>query len=126
MRWRRVLAWCGGGVAALVLVLFLVLQTPAGMRGLGAVVSWAASTPQSRLEIAGLRGSFPTDLAADRIELADADGPWLRIEQARIDWTFAPVFSRRLAITSMSAARVTVLRPPLPSAEPTSSDRGDG
>jgi len=112
MRARKILAYGLGGVVALAGFVFVGLQTPPGQRALTAIVSDVASTPDSRLTLSGLGGFFPTDLQLARIEMADRQGTWLKVEDARLRWSFASLFTGRLRIEALSAGRIEVLRAP--------------
>lgn len=119
MRMRRILAVAAGGVGALVALLFVFLQTPLGQRALAGLVSGET------LNVSGVSGFFPTDLRVARIELLDQQGPWLRVENARLRWSFASLVEGRIRIEALSVALVDVLRSPQPQqAEPASSDGG--
>jgi translocation and assembly module TamB len=107
MRALRLLALLVTGMAALALLLFAFLQTPPGKRLLAGLVS------DKTLQVSGLGGFFPTDLEVARIELLDEQGTWLRIEKARLRWSFASLFEGRVRIETLSAGLVDVLRPPL-------------
>lgn len=114
MRALRFLGLGLAGVAALVLLLFAFLQTTPGKNILAGLVSGKT------VSVSGLSGFFPTDLQAARIELRDEQGAWLRVEDARLRWSFASLFEGRVRIETLSAGLVDILRPPLPEkAEPT-------
>ena len=83
MRWVRLLAWAIGGLVVAVVALFMLLQTPPGLRTVASLVS------SSDLKVSGLGGFIPTDIHADRIELRDKQGAWLTINDARARWSFA-------------------------------------
>src|SRR6476469_9420000 len=109
MRWLRLLAWTIGGLVVAVVALFMLLQTPPGLRFVARLVS------SSDLRISGLSGFIPTDIHADRIELRDKQGAWLTVNDARVRWSFSSLFSGRVRIEEVTAAQVEVMRPPLPS-----------
>ncbi len=114
MRGRRLLLTAIGGVMALLVLAFVVLQIPAGQRVLARALSAAVSTPERRIEVSGLSGFFPTDLRLARIELADRSGPWLTVDGAHLQWSFGSLLSGRLRIEKLSAARIDLLRAPEP------------
>ncbi|MDP2334573.1 MAG: translocation/assembly module TamB domain-containing protein [Reyranella sp.] len=118
MRGRRILLFTTGTVAALLALVFGVLQTPPGQRILASALSAAASTQERRVELSGLTGFFPTDLRLARIEFADRGGPWLTVADARLRWSFASLLSGRLRIETLSAARIDLLRVPEPAKTP--------
>ncbi len=113
MRALRLFAMVAGGVAGLAALLFAFLQTPPGQRALAGLIS------NSTLQVSGISGFFPTALDVARIDLVDGQGPWLRVENARLHWSFASLFTGRVQIETLSAGLVDVLRTPLPQkAEP--------
>jgi translocation and assembly module TamB len=109
MRALRIAAMVVGGVVLLVGLLFGFLQTPPGQRALVELVS------DESLHISGLSGFFPTDLQVARVELLDEQGAWLTVDDARLRWSFASLFSGRVRVEMLQAARLDVLRSPLPS-----------
>ena len=119
MRALRIAAMVVGGVVLLVGVLFGFLQTPPGQRALVGLVS------DETLHVSGLSGFFPTDLQVAQVELLDEQGVWLRVEKARLRWSFASLLSGRVRVEMLQAALVDVLRAPLPSkAKPTRGSDG--
>jgi len=85
-----------------------------------------ASGPDGGLSLSGLSGFFPTDLSVAEISYADREGPWLRVENARLRWSFTSLLGGRLLVETISADRVAVLRPPLPSKEKAKDDSSGG
>jgi autotransporter translocation and assembly factor TamB len=97
MRWRRLLAWIGGGLLGLVAVLFVALQTGPGQRAAASIAS------SDDLKISGLSGFFPTDLRVAEVKLVDRDGAWLTVDDARRRW--ASICGPWRSTTCMSARR---------------------
>jgi translocation and assembly module TamB len=120
MRWRRSLAWIGGGLLGLLALLFVSLQTGPGQRALASIAS------SDSLKISGLNGFFPTNLRVAEVKLSDHDGAWLTVDDARLHWSFASLFSGRVRIDEVTARRIEVLRPPAPSETKTTSSSGSG
>jgi translocation and assembly module TamB len=117
MRALRILAKVLGGLLALIVTLtaalFVFLQTPSGQRMLAGLVSGKS------LRVAGISGTFPTDLQVARVELSDPQGAWLRVDNAHLRWSFASLFDGRVQVEIVSASLVDVLRAPVPDkAEP--------
>lgn len=105
-------------LAALLLAAFGVLQTPPGKALLASLGSSLASSPDLKVGISGIGGFVPFDMSVDAIELADAKGPFGRVEQARLAWRPLALLAGRLDVTTLSAARVEVeRRPELPPSE---------
>jgi translocation and assembly module TamB len=117
-RWLRFVAWGLSGLVVLLTAVFALLQTPPGLRTLARLVS------SSDLEVSGLGGFIPTDIRAQRIELRDKQGTWLSLDDAQVRWSFASLFSGRVRVEEVQAARIDIPRGPLPdeqAAAPSSS-----
>jgi translocation and assembly module TamB len=124
MRALRIAGVAIGGLLAILTLMFAVLQTPPGQRVLAGIISGAASTPDGGLEVSGVDGFFPTDMQVARIAYRDRQGPWLTAENVRLRWSFASLFGGRLRVEDLSADRIEVLRPPLPSKDESTSGGG--
>jgi len=105
LRWSL---WAGG---ALIMALLLLLYTPPGLRLAGRLVGPLSG---GQVHVEGLGGFFPGRLHADKIAVADKEGVWLRIDGAAIRWSALSLLANHIAVQDVSAARVTVLRRPLP------------
>ena len=112
MRALRIAAYVLVAVMAVFGAAFAGVQTSAGKRLLASLASNLASSPGQQIRINGIDGFVPTDLRVARIEIADRTGPWLRVDDARIAWSFASLLQRRLRIELLSATKVGVLRAP--------------
>lgn len=113
MRWLAIIL----GVLILIPVLLIgALATPFGLNA----VAGLATRFVPGLEIEQVSGPLPGHLAVRRIAMRDADGPWLEIEDARIDLAWRDLFDRRATLTSVHVARIALHRlpPPDPSAPP--------
>jgi translocation and assembly module TamB len=107
----RLAAWGFGGLVVLLVAAFFLLQTPPGLRTLANLVS------SSSLSVKGLGGFIPTSLHADRIELLDKDGVWLSLDDADVRWSFSSLFTGRVRVEQVKAAKIDVVRPPIPAEE---------
>jgi len=99
------------GIAVLVAVLVAllgVLRTEAGS-GLVAQLAMQA-VPGLRLE--GLRLNLPWGLAVARLELADAEGVWLTLEDAVLALAPGELLRGEARITDLVAARLAIARAP--------------
>ncbi|MES2710752.1 MAG: translocation/assembly module TamB domain-containing protein [Pseudomonadota bacterium] len=100
---------------ALILLLALVLigvATPWGASQLARVAMWAV--PGLTLE--GLGGPLPSRLTLARGTLADADGPWLLLEDVELDLNLAALLRGEAHLRQLRAGRVQLTR--LPPSEP--------
>ncbi|MCH2394966.1 translocation/assembly module TamB domain-containing protein [Oceanibaculum sp.] len=67
-----------------------------------------------QVEIAGIDRLAPFEgISVGRITLRDAEGPWLTIERAVLDWSPLDLLDRRLTLDALTAERVSVLRQPV-------------
>lgn len=67
------------------------------------------------VDLQGFEGALSSQATLDRLTIADADGVWLEIEGAVLDWNRAAVLRGEIAIRTISAETVTLYR--LPQAE---------
>ena len=100
------------GVPLLLAVVVLIgANTPPGRR---LIETLTASLTHGTVRMEGLAGRFPDALRVGRLDLADADGIWLTIDDADLDWSPRRLVGGQLLIDTLNAGRVTVVR--LPSA----------
>ncbi len=116
MRALKLSAYAFASVLALLGVLFGALQTAVGQRLAVRLVTQFASRPEGGLEIRDPSGFFPTDLKVGHIAYTDRQGVWLTAGDVRLRWSLLPLLRGRLLIDELGAARISVLRAPLPSA----------
>jgi len=120
LRISRLLA----GLAALVIAVALVLVTGlggfaqnAGERGvLADLISKALSTDGSQVSIGAVDGALSSDASIRDIVISDRDGPWLRLDRARLIWTRSALLLRRLEVNRLEIGKLEILRKPV--AEP--------
>ena len=72
------------------------------------------STPNRQIRINGIQGVLSSNASIAEITIADRQGVWLRITNARIVWTRRALFLGRLDIQTLAADRIDVLRKPVP------------
>ncbi len=66
--------------------------------------------------ITGLAGRFPDSLRAGRIEVRDHAGPWLVMDDLRLDWSPSRLLAGVAQIDRLEAGQIAVDRLPAPSA----------
>ncbi|MFO1082333.1 MAG: translocation/assembly module TamB domain-containing protein [Reyranellaceae bacterium] len=120
MRALRLLGIALAGVVALLALAVGLVQTPLAKRLIADAVSG------KDLRIAGISGFVPTDLAVETIELRDAQGIWLRLENAAVRWSFGSLFSGRVRIERLAAALVDVQREPVSDGAAPAASGGGG
>jgi len=68
-----------------------------------------------RVALDGLTGVLPHSPRVARLELRDPGGAWLRAEDVALDLDLGALFRREIALDSLSARSLTLLRLPAPS-----------
>jgi translocation and assembly module TamB len=125
-RWRG--RWLRGfGTALLLAVMLPLLALGAALlwanteSGRGAITRLAMATVPG-LVLEGLEGPLPGRLGLARLAMADAEGVWLEVEQARLTWDVRRLLTGTLRIEQISAARLALHRLPNPEAAPPPAD----
>ncbi|MBN9587603.1 MAG: translocation/assembly module TamB domain-containing protein [Alphaproteobacteria bacterium] len=110
---RKILVGMGAVAATLLLLLGLLFYTPPGLSLVARLV-----TPLSggKVRITGIGGFFPDHITAARLEVADKQGMWLSADDISLDWSALSALFNHIDIDDVRAARIAVLRKPLPSA----------
>ena len=116
IRLLRIAAKTTGVVAAVVVVAVLTAwgaaNTGPGQRWLEAQVEAALSTPDAPARVAGLHGAVPHAPRLDRLSLADSEGRWLTVTDARLVWHPLALVRGRLHIAELRAGTVALDRLP--------------
>ncbi|HEX2136942.1 MAG TPA: translocation/assembly module TamB domain-containing protein [Microvirga sp.] len=81
---------------------------------LGDLISRALSTPTTRVSIGAVQGALTSDATIRNVTVSDSEGPWLRLDRARLIWRRAALFSRRLEVDRLEIGRLEILRRPPP------------
>ena len=71
-----------------------------------------------QVRIEGFRGALSAQAEIDLLTIADAQGVWLRLEGARLDWSRAALLRGALQIDALQATTLEILRRPEPAAGP--------
>jgi len=64
------------------------------------------------VQIEGFSGYLSTTAGIERLTIADAEGIWLTLENAELDWSRRALFDGRLQIRALTATRLDVSRRP--------------
>lgn len=72
------------------------------------------SSPNRQIRLGGIRGVLSSEAEIGEITIADRQGIWLRIVNARIEWTRSALLLGRLDIQTLGAERIEISRRPLP------------
>ena len=112
---KRAAPWLAGALSLLALLALVLMRTPAGH----SVLEWSVEKLTSgEVVVTGLSGALPNSLKAERVELRDDDGTWLRADQVSLNWTALPALWGHIAVQKLAAGQVAVLRQPLASKDP--------
>jgi translocation and assembly module TamB len=87
-------------------------QTDRGI--LADLISKALSTETSQVSIGAVDGALSSDATIRDIVLSDRDGPWLRLDRARLIWTRSALLFRRLEVNRLEIGKLEILRKPAP------------
>lgn len=72
------------------------------------------STPNRQIVISDIQGVLSSEASIGSITVADREGVWLKITNARIVWSRLALLRGRLDINTLAADRIDVFRKPLP------------
>ena len=72
------------------------------------------SAPNRRITISGISGALSSEASVASITIADREGVWLRIDNARLNWSRLALLRGNLSIQSLTAERIDFIRKPLP------------
>ncbi|MHA3979661.1 translocation/assembly module TamB domain-containing protein [Halovulum sp. GXIMD14794] len=72
------------------------------------------STDSRKIRLSGVNGLLSSEAEVGLITISDQDGVWLRIEDARLDWSRTALLRGRVQVNSIAAERIIVRRKPLP------------
>lgn len=76
--------------------------------------------------VTGFRGVLTGRATFETLTIADADGIWLSVQNAELDWNRLALLRRRLDVSRFTAEEITVERPPLPAEEALPSPEAAG
>jgi translocation and assembly module TamB len=94
------------------------VNTPSGLDWLRRTLVEQASAPgEMEIGIESLEGSLWSDLRLKGLTLADAQGIWLSLDEARLAWSPAALLQRRLAVAALEGGRLAIKRAPLAGSE---------
>ncbi|MGH6899130.1 MAG: hypothetical protein ACREJ5_21705, partial [Geminicoccaceae bacterium] len=114
------LVWAVALVVLAIAGAFGFAQTDAGRRLIAGQLGRALTSAGTTAHLEGLHGLIPFDLRLERLRLADAEGPWLELDDARLSWSPAALLRGRLEIDELGARRLALLR--LPPGEDTEAE----
>jgi translocation and assembly module TamB len=117
----RIIGFSLAGLAALLVVAAGAgaywLGTGSGRAWLQATIEAAAEGPGQSLDIGSIEGSPFGALVLRDVVLADAQGPWLTIDRARLAWSPSDLLRGTLRVEAVEAGTVDVARAPVAAEE---------
>lgn len=105
----------------LMVILVTILILAVGGTLLAANTTWgrsqiaAAISDLDSVSVGEIEGSLFSSITVSDIELADAQGTWVSIPQARLSWSPWPFVGRTVKVKDIQVPKVTVLRAPIAS-----------
>ncbi len=84
-----------------------------GSRILCDLLSDALSSSTSRVSIGAVDGVLSGDATIRNVAVSDGDGPWLKLDRARLVWRRTALFARRLEVDRLELGRLEIARRPV-------------
>ena len=111
---------------------FADTSSPAGHDTAAAEKSWVLSfieskisSPNRQIRFAGIEGAFSSNATIGSITIADRQGVWLKITNAKLDWNRLALLRGQVSINELSAEKIDIFRKPLPdSSAPSPQSKG--
>jgi len=72
------------------------------------------STPERQIRLSNIDGILGSDVSIREITISDAEGVWLRVNNAQLNWNQGALFLGRLEVRSLTADSVEYLRNAIP------------
>lgn len=72
------------------------------------------STPERQIRLSNIDGALGSNVSIREITISDADGVWLRVNNATLTWNQAALFLGRLEVQSLKAESINYLRNAVP------------
>jgi translocation and assembly module TamB len=106
------LLWAVGLVGVVLGGAFAFAQTGTGKRLLADRLSGALSSAKTTVRVQGLDGLIPFDFRLEQLRMADAEGPWLELDDFRFSASPSALLRGRIEIERLSAGRLALHRLP--------------
>ena len=122
-RFFKILAWVAAVVIAVPVLLVAGIMVGANTGpGRRLIETMTPRLTGGMVRIAGLAGRFPDAVRLHQISVADANGVWVTVDDAALDWSPRTLLSGEVTIDRLEAERVAVAR--LPTATSGGSESG--
>jgi len=112
----RFSTYFAGGLVASVVLIFVLLQTALVQKHFARILSQSLSDDDFQLKMSPISGLIPFNIQFATLTLADKNGVWLELNEARFQWSFLALLTGEIQIEQLSARRLHVLR--LPPSQP--------
>jgi translocation and assembly module TamB len=80
---------------------------------LAGLISRALSSRATQVSIGAVEGALSSDATIRDVMLSDRDGPWLKLDRARLSWNRLALFKRRLEVERLEIGHIVWSRPAL-------------
>ena len=72
------------------------------------------STPERQIRLSNIEGALGSDVSIREITISDAEGVWLRVNNASLNWNQGALFGGRLEVNSLKADSIEYIRNAIP------------
>jgi translocation and assembly module TamB len=72
------------------------------------------STPERQIRLSNIDGVLGSDVSVREITISDAEGVWLRVNNAQLNWNQAALFLGKLEVRSLKADSIEYIRNAVP------------
>ncbi len=72
------------------------------------------STPERQIRLSNIEGALGSDVSIRQITISDAEGVWLRVNNASLNWNQAALFTGRLDVRTLRADSIEYIRNAIP------------
>lgn len=72
------------------------------------------STPERQIRLSNIDGALGSDVSVREITISDAEGVWLRVNNAQLNWNQGALFLGRLEVRTLSADSIEYIRNAVP------------
>jgi translocation and assembly module TamB len=86
------------------------------------LISRALSSEATQVSIGAVDGALSSNASISDVVLSDKDGPWLKIDRAKLVWRRLALVSRRLEVDQLLIHKLEFLRKPAPSEGPSQTN----
>ena len=110
----KITAWAVGSLVALVALLVIaVLIVGNTDSGRAFIVRTTNRLTDGHVQLSGIKGSFPSALDLDRLQLSDDQGVWLIAEHISLRWSPMALLGRHVDVDTLHVGRLHIERAPV-------------